>query len=178
MTQPAFTTARLRLRPRSLADTEACFAMDREPGVTDHIDGPWDDPAAHRAFIAARTAGPWPPGMGYWVVETQGRFAGWACLVPTGDADSDVEVGWRLRPSLWGRGIATEAAAPLLRHGFATLGLADIVVRIAAENVASLRVAAKLGFLPPAEHPEGYLRGALPRQDWLAREGGRHAPAR
>lgn len=172
-----FHTARLALRPRMLADTEACLAMDAEPGVTMHVPGPWDDAAAHRALIETRTLGPWPGGMGYWVVEAEGGFAGWVCLVPIGEPGSDVEVGWRLRPSLWRRGIATEAAAPLLRHGFGTLGLAEIVVRIAPENLASLRVAAKLGFAPPVEHPGGYLRGTLPRLDWLAREGGRHAPA-
>jgi RimJ/RimL family protein N-acetyltransferase len=176
MSQPVFRTARLLLRPRNLADTEACFAMDREPGVTDHIDGPWDDPAAHRAFIAERTLGPWPAGMGYWTLEQDGAFAGWVCLVPV-EESPDIEVGWRLRPGLWRQGLATEAAAALLRHGFATLGLAAVITRIAAENAASLRVAEKLGFPSAVAVPEGYLRGVLTRAAWLASKGGQDAPA-
>ena len=49
--QPTFETARFNLRPRTLADTDACIAMDKEPGVTRFVRGPWDDPAAHRAFV-------------------------------------------------------------------------------------------------------------------------------
>ena len=171
-----FRTARLLLRPRALADTEACLAMDREPGVTDHIDGPWDDPTAHRAFIAERTRGPWPEGMGYWTVTTEAGFAGWVCLVPV-EETPDVEIGWRLRPGLWRRGIATEAAEALLRHAFAGLGLAAVVTRIAAENIASLRVAEKLGFPPPVAVPEGYRRGVLTRAAWEDSKGGQDAPA-
>jgi RimJ/RimL family protein N-acetyltransferase len=177
VTQPWLRTARLALRPRSLADTAACLAMDAEPGVTDHVDGPWDDPAAHRALIEERTLGPWPPGMGYWAVERDGAFAGWVCLVPIGGPGSEVEVGWRLRRPLWGQGIATEAAGPLLRHGFATLGLPRVVVRIAAANAASLRVAARLGFPPPVAKPEGYLGSAMAREEWTHRKGGHDAPA-
>lgn len=166
MTLPCFRTARLALRPRSLADTEACLAMDAEPGVTDHLDGPWDDPAAHRALVEERTLGPWPPGLGYWTVGREGGFAGWVCLVPIGAPGSAVEVGWRLRPGVWRRGYATEAAAALLRHGFGTLGLPAVVVRIAPGNHASLRVAAKLGFPAPVPAPEGYLLGRSEGDRW------------
>lgn len=176
MSQPEIRTARLLLRPRTVADTEACFAMDQEPGVTDHIPGPWDDPAAHRAFIAERTKGPWPAGTGYWTLERDGAFAGWVCLVPV-EETPDIEVGWRLRPGLWRQGLATEAAAALLHHGFATLGLPAVITRIAAENAASLRVAEKLGFPPPVTVPEGYLRGVLTCRAWLASKGGQDAPA-
>lgn len=177
MTQPEFTTARLRLRPRTLADTDACLAMDREPGVTRHLDGPWGDPAAHRAFIEARTRGPWPPGLGYWaVLDAAGveAFLGWVLLIPEDGTGPEVEIGWRLRPAAWGRGLATEAARPLLRHGFETLALPRIVAGIAAENTASLRVAAKLGLRPVAGGTgEGrYLRCVLDRRDHLAMQGG------
>ena len=66
--QPSFHTGRFLLRPRSLADTGSSLAMDREPGVTRFVRGPWDGPAAHRAFIEARTLGPYPPGQGYWTI--------------------------------------------------------------------------------------------------------------
>ncbi|WP_135466721.1 GNAT family N-acetyltransferase [Crenalkalicoccus roseus] len=169
MSQPCFATPRLRLRPRRLADTEACLAMDREPGVTRFVDGPWKDPAGHRAFIEARTLGPWPPGLGYWSVldAAAGGFLGWVLLIPEDGEGPEIEIGWRLRPAAWGRGIATEAAAPVLRHGFVALGLPRIVAGIHAENAASLRVAAKLGLRPrgTAGHE---VRCALDRREFLA----------
>jgi RimJ/RimL family protein N-acetyltransferase len=178
MTVPGFRTARLTLRPRRLDDTEACLAMDREPGVTDHIDGPWHDPAAHRRFIEDRTRGPWPAGMGYWVVEEGGAFAGWVLLIPEDGDGPDVEIGWRFRPRAWGQGFATEAARPVLRHGFDALGLPRVVAGIKPGNLASLRVAAKLGFPPPAPRPgQAYLRLVMARDDWNRCTGGPHGAA-
>jgi len=150
--QPSFETARLRLAPRSLAETETCLAMDRAPGVTDHVSGPWADPAAHRAFTEARTSGPWPPGMGYWTIRPRAdpaRFAGWVLLIPEDAVGPAIEIGWRLHPEVWGCGYATEAAQTILGHAFGTLGLPEVVAGIMPGNVASLRVAMKLGF--PAE---------------------------
>ncbi len=184
---PVFRTARLVLRPRGMEDLEACIAMNLEPGVTDHVDGPWHDhardPGAHRAFVEGGIRRAWPPGMGYWVVEDApgggGAFAGWILLIPEDGEGPEVEIGWRLRPRCWGRGIATEAALPVLRHGFGALGLPRVVAGIKAANAASLRVAAKLGFPPPPPPRPGhpYRRCVLTRGGWLAREGGRHGAA-
>ena len=58
----------------------------------------------------------------------------------------DVELLYRLASSAWGRGLATEAARAALDHGFDTLGLDEIVVVIAPDNAASLKVASRLGF--------------------------------
>lgn len=61
---PGFETPRLLLRPRTLADTDDCIAMNRDPGVVRFVDGPWSGPATHRAFVEARTRGPYPAGLG------------------------------------------------------------------------------------------------------------------
>lgn len=102
--QPVFQTPRLLLRPWTLAETELCLAMDREPGVTRYVSGPWNDPAAHRAFIEARTRGPYPSGMGYWTIRrrTDNTFLGWILLIPEDAVGPETEIGWRLMPSVWG----------------------------------------------------------------------------
>lgn len=56
-----------------------------------------------------------------------------------------VEIGWRLQPDCWGRGLATEGARAAIRFGFETLGLEEIVAFTVPANGASLRVMAKLG---------------------------------
>nr|WP_302479795.1 GNAT family N-acetyltransferase [Roseicella sp. DB1501] len=163
------------MRPRRLEDTEACLAMDREPAVLRHIDGPWDDAAAHRAFIEARTRGPWPAGLGYWVVEAGGAFLGWVLLIPEDARGPEVEIGWRLRRAAWGQGIATEAAAALLPHAFRRLGLPRIIADINPANHASLAVARKLGLRPGAWQGR-YLRHALERAAWQRAEDGKESP--
>ena len=51
---PTFETDRLLIRPRTMADYEACLAMDRDPLVTRFIDGPWHDADAHERFLRER----------------------------------------------------------------------------------------------------------------------------
>jgi RimJ/RimL family protein N-acetyltransferase len=148
MTLPIFETQRLLLRPRTPADTDACLAMDGDPAVIRFVSGPWSDPLAHRAFIEARTLGPYPPGLGYWTIcqrDAAARFIGWVLLIPADGTRPEIEIGWRLRQSAWRQGFATEAARPLLRYAFATLHLPELIAEIHPDNTASQRVALKLG---------------------------------
>ena len=146
--QPFFETSRLLLHPRTLADTEACLRMDRDPAVTRFVSGPWSDPVAHRAFIEARTHGPYPLGLGYWIIRRRNQpnsFLGWVLLIPADATRSEIEIGWRLPQAVWRQGFATEAAAPLLRHAFDTLKLREVIAEIDQGNTASQSVAEKLG---------------------------------
>ncbi|MBV8888660.1 MAG: GNAT family N-acetyltransferase [Alphaproteobacteria bacterium] len=142
---PSFATPRLVLRQRGIADLEACLAMDRDPEVTRFIIGPWADPIAHRAFVEARIRALYPEGMGYWSVLAGDEFIGWILLTPLDLRGPEVEIGWRLFRSAWGRGYATEAAAPVLRYALETLRLPRVVADIDPGNAASLGVARKLG---------------------------------
>jgi RimJ/RimL family protein N-acetyltransferase len=66
---------------------------------------------------------------------------GFGVLQETGD----VEIGWTLARSEWGRGYATEAAAATLAAGLVHLKVARIVAAVDRDNPTSLRVAHKLG---------------------------------
>jgi RimJ/RimL family protein N-acetyltransferase len=66
-----------------------------------------------------------------------------------------VEVGWRLDPDYWGRGLATEGGRAALGFGFDFLGLEEIVSVYEPDNVASGRVMEHLGMRPDRDtvHP-------------------------
>jgi RimJ/RimL family protein N-acetyltransferase len=145
---PTFATARLTLRPRTLADLDACLAMDRDPLVTKFIHGPWVDPIAHRAFVEARIRHEYPAGMGYWSIFASARFIGWILLTPLDLHGPDIEIGWRVVRPAWGQGYATEAARPVLDHALHTLGLRRVVADIDPTNTGSISVARKLGLVP------------------------------
>ncbi|MBM6594112.1 GNAT family N-acetyltransferase [Microvirga pudoricolor] len=148
---PRFRTKRLLLRPRTMRDFADCLAMDRDPDVTRHVAGPWGDPERHERFLRQRIRADFGPGLGYWTVATEGApdtFLGWVMLIPEDGTGPEVEIGWRFCRRAWGRGYATEAARPVLAHGFRTLGLARIVAAIAPGNAASIRVAEKIGLRP------------------------------
>ena len=57
----------------------------------------------------------------------------------------DVEIGWWLAPSHWGKGLATEAARQALAYGFEVSNLERIVAIAQAANRDSLRVMEKIG---------------------------------
>lgn len=73
------------------------------------------------------------------------------------------EIGYWIRSDATGRGICTEAAANVVQIGFEELGMHRITLRIAVGNLASERVAEKLGFAH-----EGLLRDEVRvGNDWM-----------
>lgn len=172
--QPTFLTERLIVRPRDIGDLDACLAMDRDPEVTKFIPGPWQDPEAHRVFVTARIAEDFGPGLGYWSIlakDAPSTFLGWILLIPDDTVGPDIEVGWRLTRATWGRGIAAEAARPVIDHAFGTLGLDRIIANIHPDNLASRRLAEKLGLRHLRDHeagPERWAAYAMTRADRAA----------
>jgi ribosomal-protein-alanine N-acetyltransferase len=67
--------------------------------------------------------------------------AGFGIFEPT----RDIELGYTLARDCWGRGYATEAAGACLAAGLAHLGAPRIIALVDEENLASLRVAERIG---------------------------------
>lgn len=128
-------------------------AINRDPEVGRYLNRPVDE-AAVAGFFALIT-GHWDRhGFGPWAVEstepaTAGRFVGFAGLahVPAylAAAGTVPELGWRLDPTVWGRGLATEAATAARDDALGRLSLPEIISIIHPLNARSQRVATKLG---------------------------------
>lgn len=105
-------------------------------------------------FRLLRYGGMWPmQGYGFWVFEDRvtGEFLGEGGLM---DARRDIaglqdipEAGWALMPHAAGRGIATEAMSAVLDWADAHVSADRTGCIIDPGNAASLRVAAKLGYV-------------------------------
>ena len=87
-----------------------------------------------------------------------------------------IEVGWRLDPSFWGQGLATEGADAALREAFETLQLPQVTSVPQADNPQSSRVCERLGMRLSravqiaANERRGELEALLyvmSRDDWL-----------
>ena len=87
-------------------------------------------------------------GFGLWAIEEKatGEFLG-NCgpAVQIVDGEREVELGWHVKPERCRRGIASEAAAPCRDYSFAELGVERLIALCRPENVASCRVADKIG---------------------------------
>jgi RimJ/RimL family protein N-acetyltransferase len=125
-------------------------------------------------------------GFGCWAARTieDGRLLGFVGIsVPMflPEILPVVEVGWRLSPTAWGKGYATEGATAALDHSFTTLGLDSVCSVPQAGNPPSARVAERLGMSLlrevsiPATDRRGEIVGLLyemGREAWLRRRGG------
>jgi RimJ/RimL family protein N-acetyltransferase len=173
-------TPRLRLRCWSEDDFEPLAAMCADPRVMEF---------SPSIFSREETEALWRRiqehfarfGFGPWAMEVDGKFAGslglnWirfeAQFTPC------VEIGYRLRPDFWDRGLATEGGQAALRYGFESLGLREIVAFTIPANRRSRRVMEKLGlvFSEEFDHPliaEGHTMRRhvlyrIPRSAWEA----------
>lgn len=72
------------------------------------------------------------------------KLIGYCSFVNIDDAP---EIGWRLAREYWGRGLATEAAQTVFKHGTETLALQRMIATVHAADVASIRVIEKLGMM-------------------------------
>ncbi len=87
-------------------------------------------------------------GFGLWAMESieTGEFMGDCGLTPqTVEGVMEIEVGWHTRRDHWNKGLATEAATACRDHAFLDLKLKRLISIIHPDNIASRRVAEKLG---------------------------------
>jgi RimJ/RimL family protein N-acetyltransferase len=156
----ALTTARLRLHPWDFeAHTAALAATNAEPAAVRYLhDGvpyTYDESARQSARFAAH----WRRhGFGLWALELLSTgeligFAGLAHPIWFPELASETEVGWRLHPSAWGNGYATEAG-----HAALATAAGPVIAIIDPANTPSIAVATRLGMhaartLPHPQHP-------------------------
>ncbi len=151
-TDPAFQpiiTDRFSLRRSQPEDAEIISDYRRDPEVNRQQGWERTDPDGVRMEIEEMAArAPGEPGgwVQFTVVErATGRVVGDVGLSPADGEPGVIKVGYTIAPAFQGRGFATEAVGALVRYAFDVLG-ADVVRAYAsAENVASIRVAEKVG---------------------------------
>jgi RimJ/RimL family protein N-acetyltransferase len=181
-------TERLILRRWRDADREPFAAMNADPEVVEHLQGPLSRERSD-AFVD-RIETHWEThGWGLWAVEVPAvaPFIGYVGLWPADYVEPGmVEVGWRLARRHWGNGYVTEAAREALRFGFVDVGLPEIVSFTVPQNERSWRVMERIGLIRDLsgdfDHPRvdaaayphlvRHVLYRLSREDWRARHTG------
>ncbi|WP_245594338.1 GNAT family N-acetyltransferase [Actinospica robiniae] len=155
-------TDRLVLRRFEPADLEDLAALHADPAVMRFID---DGRPVAREVVAGQTlpgilAGyqRLPAGLGRFALQERrsGGFVGWASLVPANSVGLEehpgLELGYRIRPSMWGRGYAAEGARALILRAFEYAGdgpdihgCESVAATTMTVNTASRRVMEKVG---------------------------------
>ncbi len=150
MNIPTLTTSRFILRAFREDDVPALTALHSDPEVMRFLrpnGEPEPNPRLAWEYLAMQ--------MGHWLLKGYGKWAlaDRATDMLVGrvgyfDAPYEwpgLELGWTISRSLWGQGYASEAARLALNWGFETLATNEIISAIHPGNVASMRVAERIG---------------------------------
>lgn len=180
---------RFLLRPLAESDLDASFAILTDPEVMRFV-GPvyTKDQMIRESPHALKRGGGGCIGIWCVIEQATNENLGEAWLLPlsieeedtnwdlveeTKLPDCEVEIGYILKKSAWGKGYATEAAKRLLKFAFEESPLDEIVAVIDPENTASRRVLERCGLVY-----EGMRRAyavqcpgfRITRQQWLERD--------
>jgi RimJ/RimL family protein N-acetyltransferase len=144
-------TERLVLRQLTEADEDNLYNLNSDPAVMRFLNG--GKPISRdviRSEILPRFLHSYEghKGYGVWaaIEKSTGDFLGWFSLrAQDGGSADEVELGYRLRASAWGKGYGTEGARSLIRKGFTELGVQRVFATTYQDNLASRRVMEKAG---------------------------------
>ena len=164
MPAPTLTTARLVLRQLREDDAAALFPVLSDAEVmTWWSSGPHQSVAETEAYLEINAA----EGEGYqcWSITVQDDDSAVGWVILSDGKPGVAEIGYILRRDRWGAGIAKEAVAGVIEHGFCDMDLRRIVADSDPENDGSIALLGRLGFTR-----EGRLRG-----EWLTHIGIRDA---
>ncbi|MCG8428800.1 MAG: GNAT family N-acetyltransferase [Chromatiales bacterium] len=142
-------TERMLIRSLSLHDLPELSLMLSDPDVMKHSIRGICDEAATRKFIEWCLSCYDSHGFGPWALidKQDSQLIGFCGIGPerVGSIE-EIDLGYRLAKRYWGRGLASESAKAVLDYAFNEKQLDSVVVIIEPENVASIRVAEKVGF--------------------------------
>lgn len=144
-------TARLVLRRLTAADAAFVLELVNEPSwlryIGDRNVHSLDEAVGYlaRGPLASYEAN----GFGLYLVEVKesGEPAGMCGLIRR-DTLPHPDIGFAFSPRCWGRGYAHEAAAAVMEHGRAELGLSPILAIVNPDNERSIALLGKLGMRP------------------------------
>ena len=144
------STARLTLRPFTIADVSKIYALSREEGIRRWIPDQVYRDEAHaeevlRALWTWTAAAPAPAQTPYVLgIEHDGVLVGHVGLSP---CRGSVEIGYAIESRLQGRGMATEVVTAMTAWALRDLDLPEVLGVVGVDNTPSRRVLEKAGFV-------------------------------
>jgi RimJ/RimL family protein N-acetyltransferase len=145
-------TPRLILREILPSDVDGMFELDSNPAVHRYLG---NKPVTSKEeiiqviqYIRQQYA---DYGIGRWAIidKNSHEFMGWTGLKlvtePTNNHQNYYDIGYRLIPKYWGKGIATESAMASLEYAFKELHLNEVYAAANIENHASNKILKRLG---------------------------------
>ena len=148
MTAVTLETPRLILRTFQGSDLEALVPIMGDAEVQKFSKFGVEDRAGIQKFLKGVQAREERDGVTQYAVilrETQELIGDCGIMVQQVDGSPEFEIGYKLARKFWGHGYATEAAIACRNYGIKAKGIRRFVSIIDPANIASARVAQKVG---------------------------------
>lgn len=142
-----FETGRLYLRRFTIDDAPIIQELNSDPLVLKYLnEPPVDNITIAETILSTIILPQYKKGFGRWAAHLKGdhTFIGWCGLKYRLELD-EMDLGYRFKPSFWGKGFATEAASHTLKYGFEILDLPLITARAHVQNIGSIKVLERIG---------------------------------
>lgn len=140
-------TERLRLREMTLDDLEDLHLILSDPTAMQHYPKPFDREMT-TGWIKWSLRNYAEHGFGLWAVLHKGDaslIGDCGLTIQYVDGVGELEIGYHINRPYWGQGLATEGAIACRDHAFDNLGRQRVISWMRSENLASRRVAEKVG---------------------------------
>ena len=146
-------TSRLLLRPFDVSDLDVLSSLMANGDFMRFSLGVFsrEQTAAFLERVRARDRAGLPSQFALILRSNQKLIGYCGFFLQTVDGVEELEIAYRVDPSHWGQGLATEAANVVRDHAFADLQLSHVISLIHPDNIASRRVAEKNGMTPEKE---------------------------
>ncbi len=144
-------TKRLFIRPFCLEDIQPLAEISADPAVMRYIGGGAQsyEQVKNKVIIWMKNYELKHYSLQAIIEKESNQFIGFCGLIDQVIEDVPyIELGYRLAQSHWNKKIATEAALAIKDVAFNVLKLPEIISIIQPENMASIRVAEKIGMTP------------------------------
>lgn len=142
-------TPRLLLRHLDMDDLSELYALYRDPEIRRYFpEGVLSYEDTKEELEWFLHGHPRYPELGLWatVHKESGKFIGRCGLLPWEiDGKLEIEIAYLLDKNFWHQGLATEAARDIMSYAFEKLRLTRLICLIDPENIASQKVAERIG---------------------------------
>ena len=142
-------TERLHLRHLVIEDLDELFTLYQDPEIRKYFpEGILSYEDTQEELEWHMNGHPKYPDLGLWATihKESGKFIGRCGLLPWKiDGTLEIEVAYLLDKNFWHQGLGTEAASGILTYAFDTLNLSRIICLIDPDNIASQKVAERIG---------------------------------
>lgn len=155
---PVLRTQRFILREISKEDSHSIYKIRSDENVALYLDRLLaKDINDANDFINKILEGYKNKNALYWIIEYNNKFTGSICLWRIDEKEETAELGFELLPPFQGKGIIQEVLPEVINFGFNKLELKTIEAEVDKNNIKSISLLEKFGFIKIKEEDKTFI---------------------